>query len=360
VTKEELVQIVQDLAKELGHVPKFREFESRVVGGQNKIRKLFGTFSALIKESGLEKPVLRAPVGLKQNELTEKNETKLVKQYQKICGKREQIQGFFRTTLDLAELFARAGNPSVLKMSAMPDTHVKFMDKPAVNCYLKFLEYQKPHVHLIMGDFADCEGLSHWPDESLEPRRIVPEMKLARELLQRLVDATPGCSARIFLEGNHENWIIQALGKMPELFDGLAELDIEISLKTLMGLDKFGYTLFPMNELVQIGKAHFTHGIYCGTHHAKKHLDVFKSSIFYGHLHDRQTHNQTSMDGPMVAASLACLARLDAKFLKGKPNNWENGFGIFEFLPDGSFNFSVPSIVNGRMSYNGILFDGNI
>lgn len=358
MSKEELIKIIQELAKELGRAPLFREFDNHLVGAQNKIRKHFGTFSALLGAAGIEKTALRKS----EHTVFEaaKLERKFDRAYKAICGKREQIQGFFRTTLDLKELFERAENPPVLKLSAMPDTHVKFMDKPAVNCYLKFLAYKKPDIHLIMGDFADCEGLSHWPDASLEPRRIVPEMKLARELLQRIVDATPTATTRIFLEGNHENWIMQALGKMPELFDGLAELDIEISLKTLMGLDKFGYTLFPLNELIQIGKAHFTHGIYCGTHHAKKHLDVFKSSIFYGHLHDRQVHNQTSMDGPMVAACLASLCRQDAKFLKGRPNNWELGFGDFEFFPDGNFNFSVPVINNGKMSYNGIVFDGNV
>jgi hypothetical protein len=160
------------------------------------------------------------------------------------------------------------------------------------------MQYYNPDIHVIMGDFVDCEGLSHWPDSELLPRRIVPEMKIGREMLQQAIDHTPNCSSRIYLKGNHEAWVEQALVKMPELFDGLAELDIEISLNTLLSLEKYGYQLFPLNELVQIGKAHFTHGIYTSTNHAAKHLHEYKCNLYYGHLHDIQESNNTSVDGP--------------------------------------------------------------
>lgn len=357
---DELVRALKQLAHEKGREPTRAEFCQSVKGGDYKLARVAGTFTELLKKAGLKTyddrrsgkgfPIIDA----------EKQERKLLKQYKALCSKREQIQGFFRSTLDLAELFERAGNPEVLKLSAQGDTHAKFVDRPAFNAYLKFLNYWGCDIHLIMGDFVDCEGLSHWPDSSLEPRRIVPEMKQARGMLQDILDATPTCSTRLYATGNHEDWIVQALGRMPELFDGLAELDIEISLKTLLGLEKFGYQLFPLNELIQIGKAHFTHGIFTGGSHAKKHLDTFKTNIYYGHLHDLQEHNQTSVDGPMEAASLGCLARLDAKFLKGRPNNWAHAVGCFEFFRDGSYNFYKLRIINGKLAYNGQVFDGNV
>ena len=283
---------------------------------------------------------------------------KLIKKYNALCSRKEQIQGFFRHVLDLKELFARAGNPPVLKLIAQPDTHAKFADKKAINVFVSFMEHYKPDVHLILGDFIDAEGLSHWPADSLEPRRIVPELKTGRDLLARMHVATPTVTTRIFLEGNHSAWINQAFNRMPELFDGLAELDIEINIQTLLGLKKFGYEFFELNHLVQIGKAHFTHGIYTGPAHAKKHMSVFKSNIFYGHMHSIENYGETSMDGPMEAASLGCLCRLDAKFLKGKPNNWVHAFGIFEFFPDGTYTRYTPQIINGRMAYNGQVFTG--
>lgn len=286
-------------------------------------------------------------------------EQRMTRRYRAICSKKEQIQGFFRHVLDLDDLFDRAGNPESLKLIAQPDSHRKYVDIPAMNAFIKFLIWYEPNIHLILGDFVDCEGVAHWAPSSLTPRRLVPEMKLARGLLSKIREATPTVSTRIFCKGNHEDWIDQALLRMPELFEDLQDLGLEISLKTLLALDKFEYTLFPLNHLVQIGKAHFTHGIFTQQHHAKKHLDTFKCNIYYGHLHDDQRHNQSSVDGPLEAMSLGCLARLDAAFLKGRPNNWVHTFGIFEFFRDGTYTRFNPNILNGRFSFCGEIFDGN-
>lgn len=349
--QHEIVAAIKQVASELGRTPSLLEFVKLSADiSEHKIRITFGAWSIALQAAGLTSAKLS-----KRQSITP--EQKLIKKYESICKKREPIQGFFRTSLDLSELFARAGNPSVLKLSAQPDTHAKFVDRKAFNSYLAFLRYYKPDIHLIMGDFVDCEGLSHWPSDDMEPRRIVPEMKIARGLLQELVDATPTTSTRLYITGNHEDWIEQAFARMPELFDGLAELDIEVNLKTLLGLPKFGYELFPLNELVKIGNAHFTHGLYTGSNHAKKHLDTLKCNIYYAHLHDTLETNQTSIDGNMEAGTFGCLCRLDAKFLKGKPNNWSHAHGAFEFFPDGSYNWYKLRIVNGRCAFNGLVFE---
>jgi hypothetical protein len=340
------------LSEDLGRIPTKAEFISKVSGAHYFLRKDHSEkYDKFLESIGLPTSQERRKDPSKQEEA--------IRKYKKLCQKVEKIQGHFRHILDLDEMFRRAGNPEVLKVSAQPDTHVKFMDVPAVNSYLKFIEWYKPDVHIIMGDFLDCEGLSHWPDESLQPRRIVPEAKQGRDLLQKIIGATPSCSTRIYLTGNHEHWIEMALSKMPELFEGLDDLGIEINLKRLLNLDKFGYELFPLNHFVKIGKAHFTHGIYTGDNHTKKHLSALKATVFYGHLHDIQSHNETSMDGSLEAASLGCLCRLDAKFLKGKPNNWLHAHGVFEFFRDGSFNFYRPLIRDGITSFAGTVFDGN-
>lgn len=317
------------------------------------LRRHFVSFEGLTQ-------AIHNPLRLAQEAEAVADGKKMLRKYISICSKKEQIQGFFRHTLDLDEMFRRAGNPPSLKMIAQPDTHAKFLYRPAINAFIKFMRWYRPHVHMIMGDFADCEGLAHWDPGTLDPRRIVPEMKIARALLQEEVDATPDCTTRLFLEGNHEHWIELALLKMPELFDGLEELGIEINVRTLLALDRFGFELFPLNHLVKIGKAHFTHGSFTSQHHAKKHLDTYKGNIYYGHLHDIQSHNQTSLEGSLESASLGCLCRLDAQFLKGKPNNWVHAFGIFEFLKSGAYTFVRPTMNDGVFSYNGMVFDGNL
>lgn len=348
--KHQLIVALKELTEELGRIPTKTELLNNYSGAGFALKKHFNERYSDLKIAA----------GTIENPIILKEKAKQEKKYLQLCSKKEQIQGFFRHIIDLADLFKRAGNPKTLKMVAQPDTHTKFRDIPAVNCFIKFLKYYKPDIHTILGDYVDCEGISHWPSDSLEPRRLIPEIKEARKLLEEIVNATPNTSTRIFLKGNHSAWIEQALTRMPELFDGLADLGLEINLEKLLNLKGFGYELFELNHLVAIGDANFTHGIYTSSSHAKKHLDVFKANIFYGHLHDTQCYNQTSVNGPMVAQSLGCLCRLDAKFLKGKPNNWEHAFGIFEFFPDGTFTYMVPRIIKGRMSFNGEVFDGNI
>lgn len=349
MTKLELFQALQELTKSLHRPPTRDEARGSIKGFDHALVKNQIKFKVLLREAGI----------IDDNPLRIVEENKLLRKYSALCSKREQIQGFFRHTLDLQKMFEAAGNPPSLKMVAQPDTHVKFINRTAYNAFLKFLTWYKSHVHMIMGDFADCEGITHWEPDNLEPKRLVPEMKLARALLSETKAASPTTTFWMFLIGNHEDWIRQALNKMPELFEGLDELGIDVSVESLLGLNQMGFEVFPLNHLVQIGKAHFTHGIYTSMHHAKKHLDVFKGNIYYGHLHDTQSNNQTSLDGNLESASLGCLCRLDAKFLKGKPNNWVNAFGIFEFFPDGSYTVVRPSIINGRFSYGGVVFDGN-
>lgn len=351
--KKNLIDRVRDLAFELGKTPTKVQFENSMVGGKNKIEKYFGTYTDLIKSAGL------SSYDERRSAKFENQVIRMQKEYKALCSKKEQIHGFFVHDIDIDDLFKRAGNPKFLKVIAQPDTHVKFIDKSAYSAFEQFCEWMQPDVHIIMGDFLDCEGLSHWDADTLEPRRIVPEIISGKKLIERFVEKTPKCSSRIYLTGNHEHWIDMAFNKMPELFDGLAELGIEINLKTMLGLEKLGYQLFELNHLIKIGKAHFTHGIYTGTHHAKKHIDVFKTNIYYGHLHDNQEHNQTSVTGPMEAASLGCLCRLDAKFLKGKPNNWVHSFGIYYFFRDGSYTYYRPKILNGVFAFGDRIFDGN-
>lgn len=353
IQSHDLVSAVKKLANTLGRVPRLSEF---IASSELTNPRMLLTLA--YPDDGYPGLLLAAGLDKRTRNQIKIDSDKIIRQYKTIISRKEQLQGHFRHVLDLADLFARAGNPEVLKLSAQPDTHGKERDEPAFNCYLNFLEFYQPHVHLILGDYVNCDGASPWPQKNLEPKRLVPEMKIGREMLGRTVEKTPTCSSRIFLEGNHENWIIQALTQMPEIFEGLEDLGIQVNLKALLALEKYGYELFPVNHFIQIGGAHFTHGLYTSASHAKKHLDQMKVNLYYGHLHDIQEHNQTAMEGGMEAASLGCLTRLDAEFLRGKPNNWVHSHSTFEFFRDGSYHRLKHLIKNGRTTFNGKVFQG--
>jgi hypothetical protein len=332
--KNDLVQKLKALASELGRVPKRDEFVA--IYGESPYRRAFGGFTPLLHAAGM-KPEKEKPFKFKF--------------YKK------SLESFKYTEIELSSLFERFDNPEILKITAQPDTHMKNRDHSAVNAYLEFIEWYRPHVAIIGGDLMDAEGVSHWPSGSLEPKRFIPEVVETREFLDELRRRVgPDCQI-IYIEGNHEDWIKQAMvAKMPEFFHGLEELNLLPDLKALLELDDRNIPLIPVNELLKIGKIYLTHGLFAGGSHAKKHLDTIKGNIYYFHTHDVQTAHAPSIHGLIEAASLGCLCRLDAPFLKGKPNNWVHAFGVFEFQKSGNYSFYCPKIFNGQFSFNGQKF----
>lgn len=248
----------------------------------------------------------------------------------------------------------------VFRVVVQPDTHVPDYDRAAVDAMKQFMKDYKPHGYVNIGDFLENDPSSHWAAKDARPRRLVPEILEARQVMDDILDAAgPQCTFRRFLLGNHEDWTNQLLvEKIPEIYDGLEGLGVDLTVEGLLQLRSKNFKIVPINEILKIGSAHFIHGYYTSVHHAKKHLDVFGVNIYYGHLHDVQHHSGVSVNGLHESMSLGCLRTLNASFLKGKPNNWSHAFGIFEFKIDGSYTRYVPVISDGEFSFNGKRYVG--
>lgn len=337
--KHYIICKLKELATELGRVPMRHELTTLLP--RVNVDQLFKTYDGLLLAAGMR--------DLPQ---TKNKEKQVPFKFQK-----KMIESFNVTEANLDHLFMINGHPDVLRLVARPDSHIEEKDEKALLVYEKFAQWYKPHIDLIMGDFIGAGGVSHWDAKDLKPKRLVPEVKEARAVLDSFCKATPETKSRVYLKGNHEDWIDQAMIKhMPEMFDGLDDLGLTPDLKKLLDLDAFGYELIELNHILKIGKAHFTHGLYTGNNHPKTHLDRVKASIYYGHLHDVKNTHDMSIDGMIEAASLGCLCRVDGKFMKGKPTNWVQGFGIFEFFPDGTFSRYQVRIFDGKFSFNGKVF----
>jgi|GEM_PF-684964 len=263
---------------------------------------------------------------------------------------------------NIADVFklCGVGREGVLRVVVQPDTHCPEIDVAAINAFCEFLGWYKPHGIINLGDFLENESVSHWPSHSAKAKRLVPEMKVARQILDR-IDSAAGkqCKYKRFLMGNHEDWIEQYLvQRIPEIIDGAEELGIKIDVDSLLGLSKRGYESVPVNDILSLGQANFIHGYYTGTHHASKHLSVFGCNLYYGHVHDVQSHSSVSVKGLHEAMSLGCLRDLNAPFLKGKPSNWVHAFGVFEYRYDGAYTRYVPIMIDGKFSFYGKIFNG--
>jgi hypothetical protein len=339
---DKMHKILSDLkrvASDHGVVPTRNFYREHGQFSDQEINKLFPTFGDALKAAGIA---------------VDKKKTSIFKY------KREVVDGFTIHDFDLDGLFKKSGNPETLKVLGQSDTHVEHMDERAVDAYLKFAKWYDPDVHLIGGDFLDAEGISHWPSKSLEPRDFAREVKEARALLNKLVKATPNAKSRLYIMGNHEHWIEQAMLQLPGFFHSLAELGMKPDLSKLLELDHFGYHLIPLNEVVRIGKLHIIHGWYTGRGHAAKHLKVFKANVSYFHLHDEATEHDTSVHGRIDSNSNGCLCKLNPHYTKGVPTNWKQGFPIWEFKRDGSFRRYFIGIDQGEILYNGKRFKSEL
>jgi len=268
----------------------------------------------------------------------------------------KKLESFTVHGVELAKLFkeAKLSKDEVFRVVVQPDTHVPNEDKEAVSVFCNFLKSYKPHGLINLGDFMEMGSVSHWGTNG---NKFTDEAKQARAVLKNIGDAAGSqCIFKRYLIGNHEDWLNQYFAeKTPELGD-LEELGTSLKFESLLGLKDLGYRTIPLNEILQVGTAHFIHGYYTGRTHAKTHLDVFGVNIYYGHLHDVQSYSGVSVKGMHEAMSLGCLCKLNANFLKGKPNNWSHAFGIYEFRIDGSYTRYVPIIIDGQFSFNGKIF----
>lgn len=270
-----------------------------------------------------------------------------------------QLGNFTVHTTELRELFDLAKLPAtgVLRVVVQPDTHVPEHDERAVAAFLAFVRDYKPHGYVNLGDFMEMGAVSHWRPRDDAPKRLGPEVEAANALLDQLDRALgPGCVYKRFLIGNHEDWLDQyRVERMSEL-EGLGLLRVQ----DLLGLKDRGFRVVPLNEILRLGQLHFIHGYYTNKYHAFKHLEVFGCNLMYGHLHDIQSYIGASVGGVYEALSIGCLRTLNAPFMKGRPNNWAHAFGIVEYRIDGTYTRYVPIIVDGRFSFAGWLYDGNV
>ena len=248
------------------------------------------------------------------------------------------------------------------KFIAWPDTHIPSQDKAAVATALKLVEWYKPEVIVILGDFLDCAPVSHWLKQNSRNRtkenlRLASDYKVGNDLLDKMTKH--GCKHLVYLEGNHEDWINDAIEKNPE-FEGLIELDLGLKFaeRRKKGLK---ITQLSYGKCFNLGKLWFTHGTYTGVNHAAKHLQAYGRSIVYGHLHDLQLATKVSpvdVDDKHLAISLGCLADKNPQFMENRPNNWVHAVGLGLIRRDGTFNIDPIIISNGVASYAGKTFKG--
>ena len=245
-----------------------------------------------------------------------------------------------------------------------PDKHFPYADMPAINCLTKVIELVKPEIYIDLGDVGEWEAFSHWkfkrkkapPLEFLikDFDKDVEDVNQGMDIIDEALDKV-NCVDKYITEGNHDNWLNQAVEKYPYI--------PQYKFANAVKLKERGYTYYPFGKHLKLGKLYYYHGHqYGGQYHTSNHLRKLGCNIMYGHWHDLQQMSATHMDGPKSAWSIGCLKDMTSEknsWLDNRRINWAHAFAIVEYYERGKFTVHPVQIINGKTSVWGQLINGN-
>ena len=246
-------------------------------------------------------------------------------------------------------------NKKILKGIALFDIHYPEHDSGCINIAYDFTCDFRPDVFIFGGDQLDLNCVSfynHGKPKLIEGQRLSKEYEgFQKDILDRFNGVIKrGCKKYWFI-GNHEYRITRFIESDPQ-FENLIEPEKRLNLK--------GYNIIPFNHVLTIGHMNFIHGIYYNKYHSFKHLVEYEDNIFYGHTHSNQLFTKTShlANLPKQGVGVGCLCNKNPHYKRNRPSNWVHQFMFFYIMPDGTFHYYLPIIIDNHVVINGRVYTG--
>jgi metallophosphoesterase superfamily enzyme len=225
---------------------------------------------------------------------------------------------------------------------------------PALRATMDFVEDWAPDVFILGGDQLNCGPISHW--HRGKPR-LDERFRLRQEydvLNQEVIQRVQGVPEKIWMQGNHEMWIEQALDEQPGL-EGLIEPE------NYLPLDDWDF--YGQGEIAKLGKLHFIHGdtVRPGVSVAKRAVGMYRRNLRMGHHHRYEAATDvTPIDSQdfhscIVVPAMAARAMV---YMKNAPENHMQGFLLGEVFGNGDFQDHVMIINKNRFYWNGKKYGG--
>lgn len=240
----------------------------------------------------------------------------------------------------------------VYRIGVLPDIHVPFENKKAVDCALKAFESDEVDEIVQLGDLMDCYKISRFIKDPSRGVSINKEIELSRDLLIEIKERT-GAKKATFIEGNHEARIRKYLHSQAGALASLAGLRLE----KLLSLDEIEWDHIEEHEFYGVNKVHFTHGEFANKYTSRKHMETYGVTVIHGHTHKLQTHMNKFLDRQIEGWEMGCLSSLDVSKDYVKCANWQHGFGIVELYND-EYWINSYHIKDGCVMYKGKYIEG--
>lgn len=230
-----------------------------------------------------------------------------------------------------------------MKIAVIPDCQVKpgqsydYLERIG-----KYIEDKQPEVVVCMGDFADMASLSSYDKgtKAFEGRRYKADIEAAERAMEKLLDPIRYRGSKgprkVMLIGNHEERILRAVNKQPEL-DGLIHTN-DLPYRS------YGWEVHDFLEVITIGGVAFSHyfvsgpmGRPVGT--AQRLLTTKHMSCIAGHQQGRQISTAFRADGSPITAIIAgsCYEH-DEDYMGVQGNRHWRGMIMLHEVKNGSFD----------------------
>jgi predicted phosphodiesterase len=245
-----------------------------------------------------------------------------------------------------------------------PDIHYPLVHWPSFNALLDFLDKNDVSGFIFGGDQFDNQEVS--PHTRKKPKLRFEAKTLSinakgfdKKVLTPIEERLSETCQRIWIEGNHDDWLSQYIEEHPELEGSLERPEV-------LTLKERGWEIFDCGIPFRKGKVTFIHGeTLTGIGNqvsgvpAKKAVEAYCGNVVFGHFHALQVftkimpHDQTQK---WMAVCSPCLGATNPNYLRNRPTAWMNGFVIVEFHPNGTFNIFPVVITKGTFSYGGEVY----
>lgn len=271
------------------------------------------------------------------------------------------VKGLMREGFEVqTEEVKPEGHPDQGTYLVLGCVHVPGHNRELMSAIYDMCEDNKTQLNglILLGDFLDCASLSSYGTGKLP---IIPGLTLEEEysigesVLNNLLAKLPLLNRKIYLYGNHEDRYNRYMN------------DAENSKRPLpspakgLGLYDKGFEIYDdcYNDTIRLGDhLELIHGQYYNVHCAKKHMDVYRSSLVFCHTHRIQSY----IEGRVGSFNIGWLGNVDSPFFRYMPRGtrmqWQNGFAVVTIDHKGDYFIQQVICHNNKFVYNGKMYGG--
>lgn len=226
----------------------------------------------------------------------------------------------------------------------------------ALKAAFQFAADFQPDTFILGGDQIDCRPVSHWVKNKLLSNAgltIKSQYDAFEDLVLEPIESL-GPKRKIWLHGNHEDWLYDVVEEIPAL-RGMLEPDEYLELK------KKNWEIYSTGEFARVGKLYFTHGdtLGRGRNVAARAVNYYRRNIRFGHYHTFEVatlYDPVDVTDTHTGVCVPCLSVRSREYAKNKPDNVVNGFIYGYVSPTGDFYDNIVVMTDNMFVAEGKLY----